>query len=149
MNGLYEYEMWLTLDERKNNRNSTNGCGFVFAAAQMMNRKKTIEYNNDTSIEQRTTVNLTRLCVLKTFQQSSIGIPYVPSLINQINYGLVEIIKLKLASWLVIYGRHYLACRRSVIAWINDCVCQTIHDCAHEMPRINDWAKKLVEMVVD
>ena len=34
---------------------------FVFTA-QMMNRKKTIEYNNDTenySIEQRTTVNLT------------------------------------------------------------------------------------------
>ena len=40
----------------------TNLCGFVFAAAQMMNRKKTIEYNNDTenySIQQRTTVNLT------------------------------------------------------------------------------------------
>ena len=35
---------------------------FVFAAVQMMNRKKTIEYNNDTenySIEQRTTLNLT------------------------------------------------------------------------------------------
>ena len=35
---------------------------FVFAAAQMMNRKKTIEYNNDTenySIEQRTIMNLT------------------------------------------------------------------------------------------
>ena len=48
--------------ERKNNRNSTNLCGFVFAAVQMMNRRKTIEYNNDTenySIQQRTTVNLT------------------------------------------------------------------------------------------
>ena len=35
---------------------------FVFAAVQMVNSKKIIEYNNDTenySIEQRTTVNLT------------------------------------------------------------------------------------------
>ena len=56
--------MTIPLNERKNNRDSTNECGFVFAAAQMMNRKKTIEYNNDTenySIEQRTTVNLTKI----------------------------------------------------------------------------------------
>ena len=60
--------MTIPLNERKNNRDSTNECGFVFAAAQMMIRKKTIEYNNDTenySIEQRTTVNLTILYVVK------------------------------------------------------------------------------------
>ena len=49
------------LNERENNQNSTNGCGFVFAAAQMMIRMKTIEYTNDTELlnSELCTVNLT------------------------------------------------------------------------------------------
>ena len=53
---------------RKNNRDSINGCGFVFAAAQMTNRKKTTGYHNDTenySIQLRTTVNLTTSVIQK------------------------------------------------------------------------------------